>query len=104
MNKGPTFIVDLPAISPEKAGHAPAKSLPAVDRMATPLRFLLVEDHADTAIVMSRLLTMSGHAVTTAAIEAKALTLAGEHRFDVLVSDLGLPDMTGYELMTQLKD
>jgi two-component system CheB/CheR fusion protein len=67
------------------------------------LRLLLVEDHADTAAVMSRLLAMSGHAVTLAGTGAKALTLAGDNPFDVVVSDLGLPDMTGYELMRQLK-
>jgi signal transduction histidine kinase len=102
-NKGSTFIVDLPAILPEHAGHGPAKRFPVVSNRAASLRVLLVEDHADTAAVMSRLLAMSGHAVTTAATGAKAIALAGEHQFDIVVSDLGLPDMTGYELMKQLK-
>ena len=104
LNKGSTFIVQLPMASPEQARHAPAKSFTSVDSMASLLRVLLVEDHGDTAKVMSKLLAISGHAVTTAPTGSKALSLAGEQHFDVVVSDLGLPDMTGYELMRQLKD
>ena len=72
-------------------------------KKSTPLRVLLVEDHADTARVLSRLLKASGHAVQTAATVAAALELAGSHAFDIVVSDLGLPDMTGYELMEQIR-
>ena len=68
-----------------------------------PLRLLIVEDHADSAIVLGKLLKGLGYAVKTATTAATALALAGEDRFDIVISDLGLPDMTGYELMKQLK-
>jgi CheY-like chemotaxis protein len=64
---------------------------------------LLVEDHVDTVNVLRRLLTASGHAVMTAQTAVEALALAKEHIFDLIVSDLGLPDMTGYEMMKEMK-
>jgi CheY-like chemotaxis protein len=65
---------------------------------------MVVEDHADTARVLSRLLKASGHLVSTATSAADALALADQHPFDIVISDLGLPDMTGYELMQTIKD
>ena len=72
------------------------------------LRVLIVEDDADTARVLSRLLGISGHKVKTAGSAAGALELAGVANntgepFDVMVSDIGLPDKTGYELMQAIK-
>src|SRR5690606_4398635 len=66
-----------------------------------PLRILLVEDHSDTARLMGRLLRGEGHEVETAPTVAEALDLAERHEFDLLVSDLGLPDGTGIDLMRQ---
>lgn len=48
-------------------------------------------------------MTGSGHAVKTATTGAAALALAGEHVFDLIVSDLGLPDLTGYDLMREIQ-
>ncbi|HZZ45205.1 MAG TPA: ATP-binding protein [Tepidisphaeraceae bacterium] len=66
-------------------------------------RVLLVEDHEDTARTMARLLVRSGFDVKTAGSVAAALELAGGEVFDVVVSDIGLPDATGYELMEEIK-
>ena len=68
------------------------------------LRLLLVEDHADTAKAMARLLKVSGHVVTVADTAQAALQHASSNEFDLVISDIGLPDATGYELMTQLRD
>jgi CheY-like chemotaxis protein len=67
------------------------------------LRVLIVEDHPDTAEVLARILSSSGHVVKTAHTVASALELAAQEPFEVIVSDIGLPDATGYELMRQLK-
>jgi two-component system CheB/CheR fusion protein len=98
--RGSTFTVELPLLSREQVPApvpAPAKSDGAQ------LRVLVVEDHRDTAEVLRRLLQASGHYVKTAYSAAAALEAAGKERFDVLVSDIGLPDATGYELMGQIK-
>jgi CheY-like chemotaxis protein len=68
------------------------------------LRVLLVEDHADTAAVLARLLDRSGYIVRTAGTVADALQAAGQEPFDIIVSDIGLPDGDGYELMSQVRD
>jgi CheY-like chemotaxis protein len=68
-----------------------------------PLRILLVEDHGVTAKMMRWVLTEEGHDVQTAGDVATALRLAAEHSFDLLVSDPGLPDGSGYDLMRQLR-
>ena len=49
------------------------------------------------------LTSLDGHTVQTAGDVATALELAGQHAFDLLLSDLGLPDGSGYDLMRQLR-
>jgi DNA-binding response OmpR family regulator len=65
---------------------------------------LLVEDHPDTARVLAKLLNHSGYDVTTAHTVASALQIAAAAPFDLVISDIGLPDATGYELMEQIRD
>jgi CheY-like chemotaxis protein len=67
------------------------------------LRILLVEDHENTRVVISRLLTKRGHFVTSAATVQQALELVAGNEFDFIVSALGLPDGSGLQLMMQLK-
>ncbi|MDQ6859902.1 MAG: response regulator, partial [Verrucomicrobiota bacterium] len=59
---------------------------------------------ADTARVLKRILEHAGYVVQHAASLAQARQLADEQRFDVLVSDVGLPDGSGLELMRALKE
>lgn len=67
-------------------------------------RILLVEDHADTRVLLARLLRSRGHEVHTADSVAAALQAAQKHPLDLLISDLSLPDGSGLDLMRQLKD
>jgi DNA-binding NtrC family response regulator len=60
---------------------------------------LLVEDHDDTARAMARLLNLSGYSVQTAKTVTSAIKLCESSKFDLLISDVGLPDGTGYDLM-----
>jgi CheY-like chemotaxis protein len=71
--------------------------------MARPLRLLVVEDHIDTAELLAELLANHGHIVRVATTATDALALADQQPFDVVVSDVGLPDASGYELMRQLR-
>lgn len=65
---------------------------------------LIVEDHMDTRITLQRLLERRGYKVTAATSAEQALAAASEGQFDLVISDLGLPDMTGNELMSLLRD
>ena len=69
-----------------------------------PLCILLVEDDKDSLSALSRLLKMSGHRALPAGTAAEALRLAAAERCDVVVSDVGLPDRSGLELMRELAD
>src|SRR5207302_2447214 len=67
-------------------------------------RLLVVEDHEPTLAVLTRLLRDQGHEVMTATTVQSALTLASNRRFDFVISDLGLPDGNGIDLMVQLSN
>jgi PAS domain S-box-containing protein len=67
-------------------------------------RLLVVEDHEPTLAVLSRLLRDQGHEVMTASTVQSALALASNRRFDFVISDLGLPDGSGIDLMVQLSN
>ena len=61
-------------------------------------RALVVDDVADVTEMLSVLLTHAGYEVKTASSAASAISLAQEGHFDVIISDIGMPQMNGYEL------
>ncbi|HEX4665824.1 MAG TPA: ATP-binding protein [Chthoniobacterales bacterium] len=63
---------------------------------------LLIEDHSDTARVLCRILTKAGYHVELADRVSEARALAAEKSFDLVISDLGLPDGSGLALMRHL--
>ena len=100
--KGATFTVRLPASATPRA-KPPAGGPGDSQRDGRSYRILLVEDNVDTAKVMGRLLTSFGHVVRTAGSVADALQVAGAEPFELVISDIGLPDGSGYDLMRQLR-
>ena len=68
------------------------------------VQILFVEDHEDTARVLGRILRNAGFDLSHAGTVAEARALAGTRRFDLLVSDLGLPDGSGLDLMKALRE
>ena len=101
----PTFSVTLPVTNVFPPGP-PASETPdllAHSRSAVPLRLLVVEDHRDTAAALVRLLVRRGYEVRSAETVASALDIARDFEFDVLITDIGLPDGTGHELFETLK-
>lgn len=78
-------------------------NLPSMESEPRPLRVLLVDDHADTAELLRMLLSRRGFEVTTARSVASALVAAEASPIDVLVSDIGLADGNGCDLLRQLR-
>ena len=70
---------------------------------APSLRLLLVEDHIDTQRVLGRLLAQLGHQVSVAGNVEEALRSCRAQSFDVIISDIGLPDGTGYDVISGAK-
>jgi CheY-like chemotaxis protein len=99
--KGATFTVQLWTCSCKQATGLQTKKPPKSERRKGG-RILLVEDHPDTGILLHRLLTSFGYDVQLVTNMASALHAAESDRFDVVVSDIGLPDGTGLDLMKQL--
>jgi two-component system CheB/CheR fusion protein len=103
--KGSTFRVRLPLCAPAGSGFsAPAKPAVPARPALRPLRILLVEDHGVSAKMIRTVLKLDGHEIETAGDIATALDLANQNSFDLLISDLGLPDGSGHDLMRQLRE
>jgi signal transduction histidine kinase len=101
--RGATFTITLETMEPSLR-ESPADSSPDHKPAVSGAEILLVEDHEDTARVLHRMLEKSGYGVKTATSVAAARRLAQEAPFDLVVSDLGLPDGSGLDLMRHLSD
>jgi PAS domain S-box-containing protein len=100
---GSKFTVILPTAQPTEHTQGVTES-----QVASPtcngLNVLLVEDHLESAVIFAKLLKSKGHNVQTADSIASALDCLQQQEFHVLLSDIGLPDGTGYDLLTQVQE
>jgi HAMP domain-containing protein/signal transduction histidine kinase/ActR/RegA family two-component response regulator len=109
-NDGATFVIELPKVVPSSAGSSSSKmetqssAIDVTQGVATPPRILLVDDHLDTVRQIELFLRASGYHVTTAESVKTALQAATQEGFDLLVSDIGLPDGGGDDLIRQLRE
>ncbi|WP_377730911.1 hybrid sensor histidine kinase/response regulator [Paraburkholderia caffeinitolerans] len=94
---GATFTIVLPTAAPGSGAALPADH--SGPHRAGALDILLIEDHEDTAEVMSQLIRALGHEVSVAASVASALALTAAQPFDLVVSDIGLPDGSGIDFI-----
>jgi len=108
---GATFTLEFPLAAP--AGEEKNSAAPAGPGAATAAggsirtkgkRILLVEDHEPTRAVLAHLLTRRHYKVSAAASVAEAQALVRRENFDLVLSDIGLPDGNGYALMAELRD
>ncbi len=108
LGKGATFRLVLPltdrltnGLSPSQNGLDDKQQHPT--GLQKSLQILLVEDHQVSARLLEKLLSSVGHHVHTAFNVQSAVKSWKSQSFDLLISDLGLPDGTGYELLVQLQ-
>jgi signal transduction histidine kinase/HAMP domain-containing protein len=99
-NKGSKFALVFPTCEKAEAQIAPTVSAKLAQRQ--PMRILLVEDHEDTNRSLTNLLRRRGYHVQSALTFQSAVELSSKEKFDVLVSDLGLPDGSGIDLIEKL--
>ncbi|WP_229413637.1 hybrid sensor histidine kinase/response regulator [Massilia violaceinigra] len=96
---GSVFTVTLPLAAEDGV----VAVLPGPSPMPASRRILLVEDNPDANDTLTRLLLGEGHLVTSAYDGVAGLALARASAFDVLICDIGLPGLDGYQLITQLR-
>ncbi|WP_395746960.1 ATP-binding protein [Prosthecobacter sp.] len=106
-NLGATFSVRLPlmlvaGVPADALGDLRSSPGKAVPLLVTG-RILLIDDHADTLWSLNRLLMRHGYEVITCSSYSEALQLARRGGFDVIISDLGLPDGSGLDLIREIR-
>lgn len=104
LGKGATIGFEMPLRSDQSATDESLPASAVSGQMAIGKSILLVEDHEDTRVVLESLLRRQKHEVKAAGSAQEALKLAEEGSFDFVISDIGLPDQSGLELMEQLRD
>ena len=100
-DRGSTFLLSMQTTSPAEGLGSPARESDETSRQG--LRILLVDDHQDTCAALEKLLVRRGHLVAATHNVRSAMEAAARNRFDLLISDIALPDGSGIELMTQLQ-
>ncbi len=78
--------------------------VPTFTDAAPPLRVFVVENHPDTLRSMRMYLELMGHTVASACTSAEAVAAVPDARCDVLISDIGLPDGDGWDLLRTLHE
>lgn len=102
LDKGTTFRVELATVAEPQMEVRVLTTDAATPVRREGLRLLLVEDHDDTREILARLLSRRGYDVEAARDAREARSLSSGMSFDLLVSDLSLPDSTGYKLLEEL--
>ena len=102
----PSLHYILSQFVPNQANHSNEMS-PDADVLRSELSerrtALVVDDVADVTEMLAVVLTHAGYAVVTAASAPAALKAARERQFDVIISDIGMPEMNGYQLAREMR-
>ncbi|HXF11008.1 MAG TPA: ATP-binding protein, partial [Desulfuromonadaceae bacterium] len=102
-DQGSTFTIRFPLADLSERPVRRVASDPENTTTLPGLRILLIEDHEPTRNALAIILTRRSHKVAMAVSGREALALVGENNFDVVISDIGLPDGSGYDLFKKLR-
>ena len=100
-DRGSTFVLSMPALSSAEVLTVPPKATSEASQQG--LKILFVDDHQDTCAALEKLLVRRGHLVATTHNVRSAMEEAVRNKFDLLISDIALPDGSGLDLMMQLR-
>jgi signal transduction histidine kinase len=100
-DRGSTFILSMQTLSPAEVATVPRKISSEASQQG--LKILLVDDHQDTCAALEKLLVRRGHLVAATHNVRSAMEAAMRNKFDLLISDIALPDGSGMDLMMQLR-
>ncbi len=101
VGQGTTFTVTVPLYETEHGVVMPnAVTSPELLKGKS---ILIVDDSRDTIDMLTKLLTLEGARVESAGSGKEALQIAGERSFDLIISDISMPEMDGYQLLKQIR-
>ena len=100
LGKGSQFMLRLPSLKEGAVAPKPAKPAPET---TSKRKILIVEDHLDTALALTRLLKSKGHEVRTASTIQAARSAFESGGIDLVICDIGLPDGTGYDFLKSIR-
>ena len=100
--RGATFTVRLPAAAEQAATTSPVAV--ATDPLLRGLRVIFVDDNLEARTLVSTILAGAGADVSVAATAAEALTAIRQRRADVVLTDIGMPDLDGYDFVMRLRE
>jgi CheY-like chemotaxis protein len=103
LGEGSEFVITLPCMAEVRPADQPAPLPPAAAPQPAACRVLVVDDNLDAADTIALFLQIEGHVVQTAADGAQALSSAATFQPDVVVLDIGLPLVDGYEVARRLR-
>ena len=103
LGHGSEFIVHLPMVLTPALLATPIPAMAVPGLSAPSLRVLVVDDNVDTAQTLAMLLKTSGHDVRTAHTGPAALEAAFDYRPNVMLLDIGLPGLNGYEVAKRIR-
>jgi PAS domain S-box-containing protein len=104
VGRGSEFVVTLPVLEEHPRSGGVEDTARAPRRADTPLRILVVDDNVDSAESLRLLLAMSGHQVETIHSGLAVPEAAGASRPDVILLDIGLPGLNGYQVAERLRE
>jgi len=103
VGKGSEFVVRIPLLTAVRAAPESSAPVPSTEAAARARRVLVVDDNEDSAESMAMLMRSWGHEVRVAQNAQGALELASSFAPETAFMDIGLPDMSGYELAKRLR-
>jgi signal transduction histidine kinase len=102
VDRGSAFVIRIPCLRPQESS-ARVNPLPGQRQVGSPRRILIVDDSKDAAESLAMLLSLSGHQVAVAHDGVQALEAVAAERPEVVLLDIGLPGMDGYEVCRRLR-
>ncbi len=103
LGRGTTFILEFP-VTKERYVPAAGTDGAALPQLLRPGRILVVDDEPDVAAVVKDVLATAGHEVDTAISGSAALKMIELTAYDLVFTDLGMPDMSGWEVAEKIND
>jgi CheY-like chemotaxis protein len=103
LGRGTTFTLEFP-LTDERQPRAQGTDGVALPQLVRPGRILVIDDEPDVAAVVKDVLATAGHEVDTAISGTDGLKMIELTAYDIVFTDLGMPDMSGWEVAEKIND